>query len=175
MVKYDIISIMKYLFPILLISSLIAQNTSNQNSYSIYTNTGFYHNVVLHQVNSYDLIATNKSRTKKYAIPISSVERIRIRETGSSYLGKVFCTGFGALGGTMIALFSNGGVSMGSPDATTSDSDTAVVLSGLTIGLLIGNSVGGSLFGSQTEFVSLKDKTLGEKRNYFKSMIGDQK
>ena len=166
---------MKYLFPILLISSLIAQNTSNQNSYSIYTNTGHYHNVVLHQVNSYDLIATNKSRTKKYAIPISSVKRIRIRETGSSYLGRVFCTGFGALGGTMIALFSNGGVSMGSPDATTSDSDTAVVLSGLAIGLLIGNSVGGSLFGSQTELVSLNDKTLGEKRNYFKSMIGDQK
>ena len=166
---------MKYLFPILFISSLIAQNTSSQNSYSIYTDTGYYHNVVLHQVNSYDLIATNKSRTKKYAIPISSVKRIRIRETGSSYLGKVFCTGFGALGGTMIALFSNGGVSMGSPDATTSDSDTAVVLSGLAIGLLIGNSVGGSLFGSQTELVSLNDKTLGEKRNYFKSMIGDQK
>ena len=166
---------MKYLFAILLISSLIAQNTSNQNSYSIYTNTGFYHNVVMHEVNSYDLIATNKSRTKKYAIPISSINRIRIRVPGSSVLGRVFCTGFGALGGTMIALFSNGGVSMGSPDATTSDSDTAVVLSGLAIGLLIGNSVGGSLFGSQTEFVSLKDKTLGEKRNYFKSMIGDQK
>ena len=166
---------MKYLFTILLISSLIAQNTSSQNSYSIYTDTGYYHNVVLHQVNSYDLIATNKSRTKKYAIPISSVKRIRIRETGSSYLGRVFCTGFGALGGTMIALFSNGGVSMGSPDATTSDSDTAVAWVGLAIGLLIGNSVGGSLFGSQTEFVSLKDKALGEKRNYFISMIGDQK
>ena len=166
---------MKYLFPILLISSLIAQNTSNQNSYSIYTNAGYYHNVVLRQVNSYDLIATNKSRAKKYSIPISSVKSIRIRETGSSVLGRVFCSGFGALGGTMIALFSNGGVSMGSPDATTSDSDTAVTWIGLAIGLLIGNSVGGSLFGSQTEFVSLKDKTLVEKRNYFKSMIGDQK
>ena len=75
----------------------------------------------------------------------------------------------------MIALFSNGGVSMGSPDATTSNSDTAVAWVGLAIGLLIGNSVGGSLFGSQTEFVSLKDKALGEKRNYFISMIGDQK
>ena len=75
----------------------------------------------------------------------------------------------------MIALFSNGGVSMGSPDATTSDSDTAAAWVGLALGLLIGNSVGGSLFGSQTEFVSLNDKTLGEKRNYFKSMIGDQK
>ena len=168
-------SIMKYLFPILLISSLIAQNTSNQNSYSIYTNTRYYHNIVLHQVNSYDLIATNKSRTKKYVIPISSVKSIRIREIGSSYLGRVFCTGFGALGGTMIALFSNGGVSMGSPDVTTSDSDTAVAWVGLAIGLLIGNSVGGSLFGSQTEFVNLKDKTLGEKINYFKSMIGNQK
>ena len=166
---------MKYVFPILLISSLIAQNTSNQNSYSIYTDTGFYHNVVLRQMNSYDLIATNKSRTKKYAIPISSINRIRIRVPGSSVLGRVFCTGLGALGGTMIALFSNGGVSMGSPDATTSESDTAVVLSGLAIGLLIGNSVGGGLFGGQTEFVILKDKTLGEKRNYFKSMIGDQK
>ena len=166
---------MKYLFPILFISSLIAQNTSNQNSYSIYTNLGNYHNVVLHQVKSYDLIATNKSTTEKYAIPISSVKRIRIRETGSSDLGRVFCTGFGALGGTMIALFSNGGVSMGSPDATTSDSDTAVAWVGLAIGLLIGNSVGGSLFGSQTEFVSLKDKALDEKSNYFKSIIGDQK
>ena len=166
---------MKYLFPLLLINSLIAQNTSNQNSYSIYTNTGYYHNVVMHQVNSYDLIATNKSGTKKYVIPISSVKRIRIRETGSSYLGRVFCTGFGALGGTMIALFSNGGVSMGSPDATTSDSDTAAAWVGLALGLLIGNSVGGSLFGSQTEFVSLKDKALDEKSNYFKSIIGDQK
>ena len=166
---------MKYLFTILLISSLIAQNTSSQNSYSIYTGTGYYHNVVLHQVNSYDLIATNKSRTKKYAIPISSVKRIRIRETGSSNLGRVFCTGFGALGGTMIALFSNGGVSMGSPDATTSDSDTAAAWVGLALGLLIGNSVGGSLFGSQTEFVSLKDKALDDKSNYFKSIIGDQK
>ena len=166
---------MKYLFPILLISSLIAQNTSNQNSYSIYTDTGYYHNVVLYQVNNYNLVATNKSRTKKYTIPISSVKRIRIRETGSSYLGRVFCTGFGALGGTLIALFSNGGVSMGSSDATTSESDTAVAWGGLAIGLMLGNSVGGSLFGSQTEFVSFKDKTLGEKINYFKSMIGGAK
>ena len=166
---------MKYLFPILLISSLIAQNTNNQNSYSIYTNTGYYHNVVLRQMNSYDLIAHNKSGTKKYAIPISSINRIRIRVKGSSVLGRVFCTGLGALGGSVIFLLSNGGVSMGSPDATTSDSDTAVVLSVLAIGLLIGNSVGGSLFGSQTEFVSLKDKTFGEKRNYFRSLIGDQK
>ena len=50
-----------------------------------------------------------------------------------------------------------------------------MIWGGLAIGLLIGNSVGGSLFGSQTEFVSFKDKTLGEKINYFKSMIGGAK
>ena len=162
---------MKLLLPIILTTSLFVQDKNNQNSYSIYTNSGNYHNVILHQVKSSDLIAQNKSSTKKYTIPISSIKRIGIRETGSSDLGRVFCTGFCALGGTVIALFSNGGVSMMSPDATTSSSDTAVVWGGLAIGLWIGNKVGSSLFGRQIEFVSFKDKTLGEKINFFKSRV----
>ena len=60
---------------------------------------------------------------------------------------------------------------MGSPDATTSSSDTAVVWGGLAIGLWIGNKFGSSLFGRHTEFVSFKDKTLDEKINFFKSIV----
>jgi len=162
---------MKLLLPIILTASLFAQDKNNQNSYSIYTNAGYYHNVILYQVKSTDLIAQNQSRTKKYTIPISSINKIKIKETGSTNLGKVFCVSLGALGGAVIALSSNGGFAMGSPDATTSSSDTAVVWGGLAIGLWIGNKFGSSLFGRQTEFVSFKDKTLDEKINFFKSIV----
>ena len=162
---------MKLLLPIIFTTSLFAQDKNNQNSYSIYTNTGYYHNVILHQVKNSDLIAQNKSSTKKYTIPISSINKIKIKETGSTNFGKVFCVSLGALGGTVIALFSNGGVSMMSPDATTSSSDTAVVWGGMAIGLWIGNKFGSILFGRQTELVSFKDKTLGEKINFFKSRV----
>ena len=166
---------MKLLLSIILTTSLFGQDKKNQNSYSIYTNAGHYHNVILHQVKSSDLIAQNKSSTKKYIIPISTIERIRITEAGSSVLGRVFCVSLGALGGTVIALLSNGGFALGSPDATTSSSDTAVIWGGLAVGLWIGSKVGSSFFGSKSEFVSFKNKTLGEKINYFKSTIGGAK
>ena len=90
-------------------------------------------------------------------------------------MGRVFCVSLGALGGTVIALLSNGGFALGSPDATTSSSDTAVIWGGLAVGLWIGSKVGSSFFGSKSEFVSFKNKTLGEKINYFKSTIGGAK
>tara|TARA_A100001388_G_C28665971_1_gene449135 strand:+ start:438 stop:932 length:495 start_codon:yes stop_codon:yes gene_type:complete len=162
---------MKLVLLIILTASVFAQDKSNQNSYSIYADTGYYHNVILHQVKSSNLIAQNKSSTKKYTIPISSINKIKIKETGSTNLGKVFCVSLGAYGGAVIALLSNGGFAMGSPDATTSSSDTAVVWGGLAIGIWIGNKFGSSLFGRQTEFVSFKNKTLAEKRNYLKSKV----
>ena len=94
---------MKLLLPIILTASLFAQDKNNQNSYSIYTNAKYYHNVILHQVKSSDLIAQNQSSTKKYTIPISSINKIKIKETGSTNLGKVFCV-------SLFASFSPSGI-----------------------------------------------------------------
>ena len=159
----------KTLIFILLISAIFSQNNI---SYTIYTNTKFYPNVKLHRVVGSNLIVYEKNSFKKQNVSIDDINRIRIQEKKSN--SKVgFCMG-GVLLGGLIGL----GMDSGSP---SSDAGAGFViflpitaLGGLGMGALVGRIAGDSPRKSQNILVILEDKTLDEKKKYFKSKIRKQ-
>ena len=110
-----------------------------------------------------------KNGMKKFTIPITIINGIRMKERGFGLVGRAFCRGLGALGGTIISLISTG-LPMSSPYGASSALDTAMAWGSVAIGAWIGNKVGNSLFRSQIQLVSFKDKSLNEKIYYLKSL-----
>ena len=155
---------MKFLFPILLITLDIAQSKSNQVSYTIYTDTETYHNVILHQVIGSDLIVYEKNYFKRHSVPISSIKSSSLKAKGSNSTGSS-CMGCALVGGLI-------GLGL---DSQSSGSDLTggfsipiapfAILGGLVIGIMQG------AYASQNQLVSLDDKSLDEKINYFKSRV----
>ena len=153
----------------ILFAFAFSQNGNNQTSYTIYTLAQSYNNVMLHSVEGGGLVINEKNGMKKYTIPIAYINGIRMKEKGFGVVGRAFCTGLGALGGTIISLISTG-LPMSSPYRNSSALDTAMAWGSVAIGAWIGNKVGNSLFRSQTQMVSFEDKSLNEKIYYLKSL-----
>ena len=147
-----------------------SQNGNHQTPYTIYTLAKSYNNVTLHSVEGGGLVINEKNGMKKFTIPITIINGIRMKERGFGVVGRAFCTGLGAFGGTIISLISTG-LPMSSPYRNSSALDTAMAWGSVAIGAWIGNKVGNSLFRSQTHLVSLENKPLDEKINYFKSRV----
>ena len=155
---------MKFLFPILLITLDIAQSKSNQVSYTIFTDTQTYNNVTLHQVIGSDLIVYEKNYFKKHIVPISSIKSSSLKAKGSNSTGNS-CMGCALVGGLI-------GLGL---DSQSSGSDLTggfsipiapfAILGGIVIGIMQG------AYASQNQLVSLEDKSLDEKINYFKSRV----
>ena len=155
---------MKFLFPILLITLDIAQSKSNQVSYTIFTDTETYHNVILHQVIGSDLIVYEKNYFKRHIVPISSIKSSSLKAKGSNSTGNS-CMGCALVGGLI-------GLGL---DSQSSGSDLTggfsipiapfAILGGIVIGIMQG------AYASQNQLVSLDDKSLDEKINYFKSRV----
>ena len=114
-------------------------------------------------------LVINENGMKKFTIPITIINGIRMKERGFGVVGRAFCTGLGAFGGTIISLISTG-LPMSSPYRNSSALDTAMAWGSVAIGAWLGNKVGNSLFRSQTQLVSFKDKSLNEKIYYLKSL-----
>ena len=155
---------MKFLFPILLITLDITQSKSNQVSYTIFTDTQTYHNVILHQVIGSDLIVYEKNYFKRHIVPISSIKSSSLKAKGSNSTGNS-CMGCALVGGLI-------GLGL---DSRSSGSDLTggfsvpiapfAILGGIVIGIMQG------AYASQNQLVSLEDKSLDEKINYFKSRV----
>ena len=161
---------MKKLFLIPALFALgFSQNGNNQIPYTIYTLAKSYNNVTLHSVDGGGLVINEKNGMKKFTIPITIINGIRMKERGFGVVGRAFCTGLGAFGGTIISLISTG-LPMSSPYRNSSALDTAMAWGSVAIGAWIGNKVGNSLFRGQTQLVSFKDKSLNEKIHYLKSL-----
>ena len=161
---------MKKLFTIPILFALsFSQNGNNQIPYTIYTLAKSYNNVTLHSVEGGGLVINEKNGMKKFTIPITIINGIRMKERGFGVVGRAFCTGLGAFGGTIISLISTG-LPMSSPYRNSSALDTAMAWGSVAVGAWIGNKVGNSLFRSQTQLVSFEDKSLNEKIYYLKSL-----
>ena len=155
---------MKFLFPILLITLDITQSKSNQVLYTIFTDTQTYHNVILHQVIGSDLIVYEKNYFKRHIVPISSIKSSSLKAKGSNSTGNS-CMGCALVGGLI-------GLGL---DSQSSGSDLTggfsipiapfAILGGIVIGIMQG------AYASQNQLVSIEDKSLDEKINYFKSRV----
>ena len=181
---------MKKLFLIpALFAFAFSQNVDNQISYTIYTDTKSYPNVTLLSVQGKGLIVNEKNGTGKYNIYIPYINRIKIIEGGSNPiekpLGCVFGLSLGGIGGGLIGfgLYSqSSGSGYTGSDAYAGGYNGLIVpvamLGGMVIGAWqgyklgpsIGNMLGDSSYASQAQLVSLEDKSLDEKINYFKSI-----
>ena len=159
----------KTLISILFISVIFSQNNI---SYTIYTDTKFFSNVILHRVAGSTLIVYKKNSFEKQKVSIKNINRIRIQEKGSNPI--VGCCIGGVLLGGLIGL----GADSGSPG---SDSGAGfivflpiAVFGGMGVGTLVGRIAGDSPRKSLNLLVNLEDKTLNEKIKYFKSRIRKQ-
>ena len=151
------------IIPILFVLAF-SQNVDNQISYTIYTDTETYHNVILHQVIGSDLVVYEKNYFKRHIVPISSIKSSSLKAKGSNSTGNS-CMGC-ALAGGLIGL---------GLDSQSSGSDLTggfsipiapfAILGGIVIGIMQG------AYASQNQLVSLDDKSLDEKINYFKSRV----
>ena len=162
----------------ILISILFISATFSQKniSYTIYTDAKSYPNVILLSVEGKGLIVNEKNGTRKYNIYIPYINRIKIIEGGSNPIGKPLgCIWLGALGGGLIGLGLDSIKS--SPSDVTGGMVAAIplfpiaLLGGMMIGVLAGSIEGDSPYTSQTQLVSLEDKSLDEKIDYLKSIV----
>ena len=177
------------IIPILFV--LAFSQSGNQEAYTIYTTAKYYKNVMLYSVEGNDLIANEQNSPKKYTIPISYINGIRIKEikfkpnTLGKPLGCVFGLSLGAIGGGLIGfgLYSqSSGSGYTGSDAYAGGYNGLIVpvamLGGMVIGARqgyklgpsIGNMLGDSSYASQAQLVSLEDKSLNEKIYYLKSL-----
>ena len=151
------------IIPILLVLAF-SQSSNNQISYTIYTDTETFHNVILHQVIGSDLVVYEKNYFKKHIVPISSIKSSSLKAKGSNSTGNS-CMGCALVGGLI-------GLGL---DSQSSGSDLTggfsipiapfAILGGIVIGIMQG------AYASQNQLVSLEDKSLDEKINYFKSRV----
>ena len=156
---------MKKLFLIpALFAFAFSQSSNNQISYTIYTDTETYHNVILHQVIGSDLIIYEKNYFKRHIVPISSIKSSLLKAKGSNSTGNS-CIGCALVGGLI-------GLGL---DSQSSGSDLTggfsipiapfAILGGIVIGIMQG------AYASQNQLVSHEYKSLDEKINYFKSRV----
>ena len=151
------------IIPILFVLAF-SQSSNNQISYTIYTDTETFHNVILHQVVGSDLVVYEKNYFKKHIVPISSIKSSSLKAKGSNSTGNS-CMGCALVGGLI-------GLGL---DSQSSGSDLTggfsipiapfAILGGIVIGIMQG------AYASQNQLVSLEDKSLDEKINYFKSRV----
>ena len=167
---------MKKLFILPILFALaFSQNVDNQISYTIYTDTKSYPDVTLLSVQGKGLIVNEKNGTRKYNIYIPYINRIKINESVSNPIGKPLgCIWLGAIGGGLIGFGLDSIKS--SPSDVTSGMVAAIplfpiaLLGGMMIGVLAGSIAGDNPYASQSQLVSLEDKSLDEKIDYLKSI-----
>ena len=169
---------MKKLFIIpILIAFAFSQLQSKQASYIIYTDGKVYNNVVLHSVQGSYLLFNENNSTKKNRIPINNITGIYNEDRSNLNInssGCVYGLGLGALTGGLIGLVLDSGGG-GGGDATATGPIIpflpVAILGGIGIGALLGSMSGESSSESKSTFISLEDKTLDEKINFFKSRV----
>ena len=91
---------MKLLLPILLTTSLFAQNKSNQISYTIETTTGYYQNISIALVDDASIEVYYRNLKDKFKIPIAEIKSLKQNGLKSDQ----DATFIGTLGGGFVGL-----------------------------------------------------------------------
>ena len=165
---------MKLLLPILLTTSLFAQDKSNQNSYAIdsyaiETTSQYYQDVSLNsvvygiQVEVYD-----RRLNTTLNIPIADIKSLKKNGLRPNMFATFIGTAAGAGCGAFAALFAK--VMFGSQDNTE---EVAVIAFGgsVMLGYKLGSSISKSASKREYKVIEFDGWTLDEKRNYLKSKV----
>ena len=156
---------MKLLLPILLTTSLFAQDKSNQISYTIETTTGYYHNISIALVDDASIEVYYRNLKDKFKIPIAEIKSLKQNGLKSDLDGTCMLAG-GFVGSIIVAA---------SPKFFKNhwDEPTTPGYAILTIGGVagLGNLIGSNFFKSEYKVVEFRGWSLDKKRNYLKSIV----
>ena len=165
---------MKLLLPILLTTSLFAQDKSNQNSYAIdsyaiETTSQYYQDVSLNsvvygiQVEVYD-----RRLNTTLNIPIADIKSLKKNGLRPNMFATFIGTAAGAGCGAFAALFAR--IMFSSQD---NPEEVAVIAFGgsVMLGYKLGSSISKGASKRQHKVIEFDGWTLDEKRNYLKSKV----
>ena len=158
---------MKLLLPILLTTSLFAQDKNNQISYTIETTTGYYQNISIALVDDASIEVYYRNLKDKFKIPLGGIKSLK----QNGLKRNQDATFIGTLGGGLVGLIAVAA----SPKFFKNhwDKPTTPGYAILTIGGVagLGNLIGSNFFKSEYRVVEFEGWTLDKKRNYLKSMV----
>ena len=157
---------MKLLLPILLTTSLFAQDKSNQISYTIETTTGYYQNISIALVGNASIEVYYRNLKDKFKIPIYEIKSLKQNGLKSDQDATVIGTLAGGLVGSIVVSES--------PKFFINNSNWYIRGIALLIiggGARLGNLLGSNFFKSEYKVVEFRGWSLDKKRNYLKSIV----
>ena len=159
---------MKLLIPILLTTSLFAQDKSNQNSFAIKTTSQYYKDVSIDSVYGQSVELYDRLLNTQLDIPIAEIKSLKQWGLRSNVFGAIIGTAAGAGCGAFAALFAK--VMSHSQDNTE---EVAVIAFGgsVMLGYKLGSSISKSASKREYKVIEFDGWTLDEKRNYLKSKV----
>ena len=158
---------MKLLLPIVVASSLFAQNKSNQISYTIETTTGYYQNISIALVDDASIEVYYRNLKDKFKIPIAEIKSLKQNGLKSDQAATVI----GTLAGGFV-----GSIVVSEPPKFFINNSNQWYIRGIALliiggGARLGNLLGSNFFKSEYKIVEFEGWTLDKKRNYLKSIV----
>ena len=159
---------MNLLLPILLTTSLFAQNKSNQNSYAIETSSQYYKDASIDSVYGLWVKLYDRRLNTTLNIPIADIKSLKKNGLRPNMFATFIGTAAGAGCGAFAALFAK--VMSHSQDNTE---EVAVIAFGgsVMLGYKLGSSISKSASKREYKVIEFEGWTLDEKRNYLKSKV----
>ena len=161
---------MKFLFPILLITFVIAQPKSNQVLYAIETTTAKYNNVSIESVYGLGLELYDKNLNSKLNIPITEIRTLRQNGWKTNDLATFIFTIAGVSGGSIAGVLIDIGL-YATPWGTTNNRQALIYLVSIGGGATIGYKLGRSIFKRRYKALDFEGLTLDKKINYLMSLV----
>ena len=158
---------MKLLLPILLTTSLFAQDKSNQISYTIETTTGYYQNISIALVDDASIEVYYRNLKDKFKIPIDEIKSLKQNGLKRDQDAAVIRTLAGGLVGLIVVAESSVFFENSINQWISRGIAFFVIGGGARIGYLIGSN----FFRSEYKVVEFEGWTLDKKRNYLKSIV----
>ena len=156
---------MKLLLSILLTTFLIAQDKSNQISYTIETTTEYYNNVSIDSVYGLRVELYDKLLNTKLDIPIAEIKSLKQNGLKPNMFVTIIGTAAGGAGGVFAAWFAT--IIFHGNGNTTQAVASIVTLGG---SVMLGYKLGSSIFKREYKVIEFEGWTLDEKRNYLNSI-----
>ena len=158
---------MKLLLPILLTTSLFAQNKSNQNSYAIETSSQYYKDASIDSVYGLWVKLYDRRLNTTLNIPIAEIKSLKKWGSRPNIFGTIIGTAAGAGGGAIAAFYA---MMIFHGQGTTENVAPIVAFGGSVI---LGYKLGSNIFKREYKVIEFEGWTLDEKRNYL-NLIANQ-
>jgi len=158
---------MKFLLPILLTTSLFAQNKSNQNSFAIETTSQYYQDVSIASVYGQSVELYDRRLKTKLDIPIAEIKSLKQNGLRSNTLVTIIGTVGGGFSGAIAGII----IDFGFNGFGRSNGGSLIIIGGIGGGAMLGYKLGSNIFKRGYKVEEFEGWTLDKKRNHLNSKI----